>query len=261
MDTYVSLKVTETAAPSTAAAETGASLEAKVEEAKALAKASSKNKGEEKGLLSFLLNQQQGSGADGRAAEKGGLDFSLGNLFRCMCFTHEDPSNDTGKHLGQISSNVEQLSERLKKIEHVLEHGPSRASRGLFSFRRNKLASLAASLRTLDNTEEDRPPQPGGSALSQVPAEPSAAPTGRKDMASSGWPKRDMAEGDDSTEDEEVSDTEDEAEDIVRDDLINPFWAEDRALSNARTRLLKKEEILFWKGLIGQVLEMMMSDF
>ena len=30
------------------------------------------------------------SGGDGKA-DKGGIDLSLANLCRCMCFTHDDP--------------------------------------------------------------------------------------------------------------------------------------------------------------------------
>ena len=37
----------------------------------------------------------------GGAAEKGGLEFSLANLFKCMCFTHEDP-DDSKKQLVNV---------------------------------------------------------------------------------------------------------------------------------------------------------------
>lgn len=37
----------------------------------------------------------------GGAAEKGGLEFSLANLFKCMCFTHEDP-DDSQKQLVNV---------------------------------------------------------------------------------------------------------------------------------------------------------------
>ena len=37
----------------------------------------------------------------GGAAEKGGLEFSLANLFKCMCFTHEDPE-DSKKQLVNV---------------------------------------------------------------------------------------------------------------------------------------------------------------
>jgi chitin synthase len=47
-----------------------------------------KKKKNEGGLLGFLMQQASGS-----KAEKGGMEFSLANLFKCMCFTHEDPED------------------------------------------------------------------------------------------------------------------------------------------------------------------------
>ena len=48
------------------------------------------------GLLGSLLQQATGN------AEKGGLEFSLANLFKCMCFTHEDPE-DPKKQLVKVN--------------------------------------------------------------------------------------------------------------------------------------------------------------
>ena len=48
------------------------------------------------GLLGSLLQQATGN------AEKGGLEFSLANLFKCMCFTHEDPE-DPKKQLVKVT--------------------------------------------------------------------------------------------------------------------------------------------------------------
>ena len=49
------------------------------------------------GLLGSLLQQATGN------AEKGGLEFSLANLFKCMCFTHEDPE-DPKKQLVKVNT-------------------------------------------------------------------------------------------------------------------------------------------------------------
>ena len=57
-------------------------------------KEAKKNEG---GLLGFLMQQTSGK------AEKGGLEFSLANLFKCMCFTHEDPE-DSQKQLVKVSN-------------------------------------------------------------------------------------------------------------------------------------------------------------
>ena len=47
--------------------------------------------------LSDLMKQTSA----GKVAEKGGLEFSLANLFKCMCFTHEDPE-DSKKQLVNV---------------------------------------------------------------------------------------------------------------------------------------------------------------
>ena len=72
-----------------------------------LAKAAKKKKKE--GLLSFLY-QQSGK------TEKGGMEFSLANLFKCMCFTHEDES-DPKKQLVKIAASMEEVSNRISRIE------------------------------------------------------------------------------------------------------------------------------------------------
>ena len=78
----------------------------KVEEAKAAVK--------NEGMLSNLLQQLhlQGNGGD-----TGGLEFSLSNLFKCMCFTHDDPM-DPKKQLVEIATSLEKVNLRLSKFEH-----------------------------------------------------------------------------------------------------------------------------------------------
>ena len=49
------------------------------------------------GLLGSLLQQATGN------SEKGGLEFTLANLFKCMCFTHEDPE-DPKKQLVKVNN-------------------------------------------------------------------------------------------------------------------------------------------------------------
>ena len=69
-----------------------------------------KKKKEGGGWLGFLMQQTSGK------SEKGGLEFSLANLFKCMCFTHED-ADDPQKQLVKIAVSLEDVADRLKKIE------------------------------------------------------------------------------------------------------------------------------------------------
>ena len=63
----------------------------KAEEAAKKAKEAKKHEG---GLMGFLMDSIGGSGG---GKDKGGLDFSLANLCRCMCFTHEDTEASDNK--------------------------------------------------------------------------------------------------------------------------------------------------------------------
>ena len=75
-------------------------------EMKNAAKKQSKNDG---GLLGFLM---QKSGV----SEEGGFEFSLANLFKCMCFTHE-VADDPKKQLIKIAASMDEVNNRLSKME------------------------------------------------------------------------------------------------------------------------------------------------
>ena len=54
------------------------------------------------------------------------------------------------------------------------------------------------------------------------------------------------------TSDDDMESYDDE-EDIVRDDLINPFWLEDKDLKNGKEGKISTDETLFWKDMIEKV--------
>lgn len=74
-----------------------------------LKKQAKKQKKKEGGLLGFLMAQTD-------KVQKGGLEFSLANLFRCMCFTHDDEDHPK-KQLVKIATSLEEVSSRLSRIE------------------------------------------------------------------------------------------------------------------------------------------------
>jgi chitin synthase len=82
----------------------------KEEELKKAAKKQSKKK--DGGLIDMLMRQK------GDPEQKGGLEFSVANLVKCMCFTHDDP-NDNSKQLVKIAASVDEVSHRLQKIESM----------------------------------------------------------------------------------------------------------------------------------------------
>ena len=83
------------------------------------------------GMMAGLLDQFH---LGGKGGEKGGLEFNLANLFKCMCFTHEDPL-DPKKQLINIAASLDKVNHRLSTIESASEMG-GMGRRSSFSNRR-----------------------------------------------------------------------------------------------------------------------------
>lgn len=88
---------------------TKAELEEERKKEKDMKDAAKKQKKNDGGLLGFLM---QKSGV----AEEGGFEFSLANLFKCMCFTHE-VQDDPKKQLIKIAASMDEVNTRLSKME------------------------------------------------------------------------------------------------------------------------------------------------
>jgi hypothetical protein len=58
------------------------------------------------------------AGGTGDKGETASVDFSFGNVLRCMCFTREDPL-EPKKQLSKINDSLEDVAKRLSKIETV----------------------------------------------------------------------------------------------------------------------------------------------
>ena len=68
------------------------------------------------GAFKFGDDKNKDRAKNRRAEEKGSVDFSCGNLMRCLCFTHEDP-HDPNKQLERIGDSLKEVSQRLSRIE------------------------------------------------------------------------------------------------------------------------------------------------
>ena len=97
--------------------------------------AAAKSKPKKGGLLGFLLQQ-----ANDKATEKGGFELSLANLFKCMCFTHEDEENPR-KQLVKIAGSLDDVTSRLNRIENGLSGTKQSSSSITGSFRRRSSSS------------------------------------------------------------------------------------------------------------------------
>ncbi len=87
---------------------TKAELEEEKKKEEEMKKQAKKQK-KEGGFLDFLYKQ---SGPE----QQGGLEFSLANLFKCQLFTH-DVENDPKKQLIKIAASMDEVTNRLSKIE------------------------------------------------------------------------------------------------------------------------------------------------
>merc|ERR1719483_854020 len=147
----------------------------------------------------------------GGVAEKGGLEFSLANLFKCMCFTHEDP-DDSKKQLVNIASSLDTVANRLKTIETRVKGQNSVSFGGGGSFRRQsgRTGSMNRS-RLQSSVGIGNPglltPDRAGSVLLDEPAVEQGL----------------LLEEDRSSTDSEDSEEETKVK-IKRDDTVNPYW-------------------------------------
>ena len=170
-----------------------------------------------------------GGGSGGGGGEKGSVDFSCGNILRCLCFTHDDP-HDPSKHLQKIEGHMQEVNNRLEKIERA-------SGVGLMSSRRRSSTTMRSnSLRRMSGVKEE---------------------------AENGVEVDTFVE--DVQEEEEVYDVVEEKNVIHHDDLANPYWIDDGIFKDDGTRAgtekdngyvghLPSEEIDFWKELIRKYL-------
>ena len=134
-------------------------LEEQQKAAEAAQKEAMKKK-KEGGLLGFLMQKAGSSGT----VEKGGLEFSLANLFKCMCFTHEDPEADPQKQLVKIAASIEDVNTKLKKIENAVRGAGSSVSFGGSSFRKQSMRNARSRIQSsagLSPMNSLIPPQEG----------------------------------------------------------------------------------------------------
>ena len=211
-------------------------LEEQQKAAEAAQKEAMKKK-KEGGLLGFLMQKAGSSGN----VEKGGLEFSLANLFKCMCFTHEDPEANPQQQLVKIAASIEDVNTKLKKIENsVRGHATSSVSFGGSSFRKQSMRNARSRIQSsagLSPMNSLVPPPEGQGLLDHV-----------EEMH------------DELSEGQSDSDLEVEEVKIKRDDLVNPYWIEDKDLRNGKRDFLSGHETQFWKDLIDKYLMPLIKD-
>ncbi|GBM97395.1 Chitin synthase chs-2 [Araneus ventricosus] len=153
-------------------------------------------------------------GLGGGDNEEGSITLSLANLFTCKFFTYPK-SNEDKVHLLQISDQLEQVNKKISGLERSLE-----------------LARVV-------------PPRNRKTSIG-----------GRGSVKSEGG----LGAVNENDNDEEFnSDSDaDNSERLEpkqeRDDLINPYWIEDKDLRRGEVEYLSPAEMQFWKDLIEKYL-------
>ncbi len=207
---------------------TKADIQAEKEQQKAIQEEAKKKKKQE-GLLGFLM-QKAG------ASDKGGLEFSLANLFKCMCFTHEEEEGPK-KQLVRIAASMEEVNSRLARIES----GGGGGGGGLGFRRRSSLGRRGTRTTLMQSSlpEEEEDLVGGGAVNGSI-------------VSGMG--------GEDSDDSGSYLDSDDDENRVLRDDLVNPYWIEDRDLGNGQIDYLPGVEVQFWKDLIEKYLEPLRKD-
>ena len=168
------------------------------------------------GVMKSGLSIGMEGGKTTKPEEKGSVDFSLGNVLRCMCFTHEDP-HDPSKQMERMADNMEKMANRLARIE---------VGAGIQSRRRSSTSLMRGLGNQRSFTIDEENNGSGG-------GEGSGYDNG----------------------DEPVDDFVAEEEKIIRNDLVNPYWIDDPYLKNGTVEYLPKGEENFWKELIEELLK------
>jgi len=176
------------------------------------------------GLMGTILGGLNLGNLTGGSDDKGetaSVDFSFGNVLRCMCFTREDPL-EPKKQLVKISESLEDVAKRLSRIESVSTREPGGRRRSSVKGRK--------SMGSIHEAEE---------------------------LQMMGEESIHMEEEDE----EEDSHPAEETPVVERDDETNPYWIEDDRLRLGKVDYLSGGEINFWKEMIKKYLvPLEMSD-
>ena len=174
-------------------------------------------------ISSGLKFGELGKGAAG-PSETGSVDFSFGNVLRCMCFTKEDPQETK---LDEIKTSLRSLDSKLTNLARgAVTSGPGgrrRSSVGTGGGR-NFRGGIGERLGSLKEDESETMSETRPQSLN---------------------------------EEDEMEEPQEEIQEARprRDSLSSPYWIEDERLGNGKVDFLKQTEIMFWKNMIEKYLK------
>jgi len=183
-----------------------------------------KKRGANGGLLALLNKTNEDE-------EEGSLTFNLANLVKCMFCTYPKPNKEE-LHLIHIEESMSQMNSKMRYLMSMFQRNSG--SRGPVRYQ-------PASIMGDDDIYD---PQFGENAQ-----------LGRQQQLAALNADMNL---DDDYEDSDSASNKGKRDQMVskkdRDDLINPFWIEDKDLKDGEVLYLSEQETRFWKELIEKYL-------
>ncbi|KAG5345608.1 CHS3 synthase, partial [Acromyrmex heyeri] len=185
-------------------------------------------------ISEFMIQQRNKQNKN----EKGTLEFSLGNLFKCVCCVHSGISYEENR-LNEINESVQQINKRLNLLDRL----------------------HAVNIETNDVTQS--------SNINAFPRQYFPMEETRKEEIHEGIELQHMT---DKSDQENVlyKDDDDESDILTQESatssqdrssfLISPYWLQDERLRRGVVDFLSNDEEEFWKDLIGKYLQPIESD-
>lgn len=170
-------------------------------------------------IISFLDSNPD------KKPQEGSIVFSLANLFKCMLCTYDKP-NEEAIHLIKIEDHLKQLNNKVTVLERALDPQGRRrsSSQSVVLGKHGTSRHFSDNLSCVTENEEE-------------------------DIASLNSEGRNLLRDDDN----DSLNSEGRVK-IKREDLLNPYWIEDKKLRGGEIAYLHPQELAFWKELIDKYL-------
>lgn len=180
--------------------------------------------------------------------EEGSLTFNLGNLVKCMLCTYPKPSKEE-LHFIHIDESVGQINSKLQYLMSMFQsrnigQPPGRGNAQPVRYQ-------PVSIMDEDGHQFDHLHEPQFARSAQL---------GRQQQLAAMNDDMNQDDDDDDDDDDFASNPDDKRDldhkknKLVRDDLKNPFWIEDKDLKDGELLYLSDQETSFWKELIEKYL-------
>ncbi|XP_018393301.1 PREDICTED: uncharacterized protein LOC108772292 [Cyphomyrmex costatus] len=170
--------------------------------------------------------------------DKGTLEFSLGNLFKCVCCVHSGISYEE-KRLNEINESIQQINKRLNLLDRL--HTVNTEADVTQS---SNVNIFSRPYFPMDETRKEEIHE--GIELQHM--------TDKSDQGNVLYKDVDDDESDILTQ-ESATSSQDRSS-----FLISPYWLQDERLRRGVVDFLSNDEEEFWKDLIGKYLQPIESD-